>query len=190
MENLPNKEKDSLGLVYLGWAELAGNRYAAAEKAFNRALGLNGKLLAAQLGVAQTKEAAGDRAAANKAYTKALNLKPDHFNAVIGALRTSEDPGAENRMIDALKKYNQTLDFLGDQTSSELYRLANDAARRVPKVCVLELFVNDEAHRCHHTVRYYPEGSISYPLLGRNDRWVELHSGQTVVKNHCQTEGL
>ena len=93
---------------------------------------------------------------------------------------------ARGDFSEALQHYNESLDHPEGPKTAAVHRLAHEAARRVPTACILVLSVEDESHRCHRTVRYYPEGKVTYHVLGSSDRTINLQLGPPRIVSHCQ----
>lgn len=92
---------------------------------------------------------------------------------------------AKGNFDEALNLYNESLDYAEAPSTAVVHRLAREAALHVSTASVLDLSVEDESHRCHRTIRYYPEGKVKYHVLGSSDRYAEVHPGSPAVINHC-----
>ena len=106
---LAQAPSDAVALVYLGWTELQAGDYAAADRAFTKAVTAESTRAQALWGAAYAKHRLGERDAARELFGRAIARNPEHFGAKLGvALVESQDPvEVRTRVEDLIARNGQ-----------------------------------------------------------------------------------
>jgi len=129
----PLAARDPDAALYLGWAQLASQRWAEAEKSF--AAAKTARPVTALYGLAQAQVGAGQLAAAHATYLAVIAIDPEHVPSLVGeAITAASTDGAKRETALLAILQRKGIDAADPRAVVQAWTRAGDDARRAGRL--------------------------------------------------------